>query len=281
MATKAEKNAYDERSLPIREKLKSVKKETEKLKQKFLSANGEEKTEIFKALLAVIDKMTEEISLNLAVSMISESTIKIKNENFLNNARKTVYMILQYLEQLFGKRINITFDENHENTDGLEEVISNLDLYYKLRVIGYYIDKLHQLYGDKTKWKWTFVELQGRFANAFKNAINYKVLQKNLDASIEGYPERMDLLQLIFNICEKSAERYRNKYELTSRRTEDMIHAIDFVKFQKRLAIILNDEEMISTCTKKSDTWNKKLNDDIAEEERKNKESLLKNIKKS
>lgn len=279
MATTAEKAAYDEKTKPLRVRLERVQAHIEKEKKVVEATDPNDEITRVKLTWALINLITEEISLHLCVSRISFYTIHIKNENSLNVARKSFYIIVQLLEELVGKNINVDFEENINATQKLDLVNTNLERFAKFKIIGFLLFKLRNIYGDSSKWKWAFVELEGRFVNVFKNCINFKDLQKNLDASIDGYSERMDLLNMIIELCEMSAERYRTKYEMTSPRTiEDMSKGIDFISFQKRLALVLGNSAMAEDCTKKKDSWTKKLNEDIESEEKKSLEALRKSM---
>jgi phenylacetate-coenzyme A ligase PaaK-like adenylate-forming protein len=51
----------------------------------------------------------------------------------------------------------------------------------------------------------------------------------------------MDMMDVIEKMSEKAAERYRNKYELTGKAIDDMKSALNFVSFQKRLAMVMGE----------------------------------------
>jgi len=274
MATAAEKLAYDEKSHPIREKIKEFEKDIEKFKVELRAIPAENKVDICKKKLEIIDLLTGVISMNIAVSLISIEKLNLKNESFLNEARKSLYVILQYFEEMVGKIIDTGFEENIENLEILDQINDNLQRFAIFQKLGYLLNKVEFLFGDNSKWKWSFVELSGRLTTAMKNCINFKDLQRDLDPSVPGYPERMNLMNILVSSLTLAADRYRNKYELTNKRVDDMKCALSLLAFQKRLAIVQNDAELADLCSKKYDSWNKKLKEDFDEEDRKSKEAL-------
>lgn len=267
MATSAQKAEYNEKLKPLKSQLDAVQKAIKDERTQITRFDNKHSVESYTRHFRLLNQVLNEISLNITISRVSIHLLAIKNENFLNSARKAFYVFIQLIEDLFGKHIDTMMDENLDHLKVLDTVHSNLERFEVFKKAGFLLKKLEHLYGENSKWKWSFVELQGRLVNCMKNAINFQSLIKNLDPSVPAYVERMELLDVLQKNLTVAAERYRSKYELTNKRADDMNCALDFVSFHKRLANILNEPNTVAECKKKFDTWNRKFQEDLEDQE--------------
>ena len=268
MATAADKAEYDEKIAPLKERIASIEIKVNESRKKEEEVKSLEFAERIPKRVELLNLILEETNAKIALSRFSLDKIQFRNETVLNSARKNIYSIIQTLEEEFGREIDTPLNEGNDLLDQMT-FLDNLGRFEIMKKIGFALDLLEHTYGDNTKWKWSFVEMEGRLATAMKNFTNFQELIRNLDPSIEGYTKRMDMLKLMMDRFEKSADRYRNKYELTGKRIDDMRGALSFVAFHKRLAILLGENEIAENSKKKYDTWNKKLNEDIDKDSKK------------
>jgi len=61
----------------------------------------------------------------------------------------------------------------------------------------------------------------------------------------------------------QAADRYREKYELSTNRIDDFKMGINFLHALRRLHMILGDRDEADSVKKKSDIWSAKLEQDI------------------
>lgn len=267
-ATAADKAAYNERIKPIKASLDSLAKAIATQRKEIEKIPQEAKDQVFKANWKLMHRILAESAAYILGSRISQKYLQIKNEGNLNEARKNFYAFCAVAEEMVGHHIDC-LDDMGENLEVMETIHDNLQRFDLFKKAGFLLNKLERLYGDNSKWKWSFVELEGRLMTALKNTTYFKTLQRDLDPSVPGYNERMDMMDVIEKMSDKAAERYRSKYELTGKAIDDMKNALAFVSFQKRLAAVMGDQDKVSLCKKKIDTWTKKLNDDYSSEEQK------------
>jgi hypothetical protein len=122
-------------------------------------------------------------------------------------------------------------------------------------------------YGANTKWKWSFVELEGRYAVVAKNLLNLKTFLAQQDPRLEGYAERQAHMALARRLLQQSADRYREKYELSTQRLDDIKQAILFLSALRRLAALLGEVEEAEVIKRKIDIWKVKMEDDQRKQE--------------
>jgi hypothetical protein len=97
-----------------------------------------------------------------------------------------------------------------------------------------------------------------------------------LDPRIEGYSERLAHLQLVKKLLQQSADRYREKYELSTMRLDDIKKAILFLAAMKRLHTLLGEVEEAEVVKKKMEIWKTKMEDDQKKQEMTRKMERLK-----
>jgi len=195
------------------------------------------------------------------MNALSLSLLGIKNESFLNDARKACYKSIIYMEESVSPYIDAPFSDYQQGVDSLQD-FDDKEKYSFLCKLGFSIDSVMENFGAGSKWKWSFVELQGRYAVISKNLLNLKTFIAQLDPRVEGYSERLAHVQLVKRLLQQSADRYREKYELSTMGLDDIKKAIFFLASIKRLHTLLGEIEEAEVVKKKIEIWKAKMEDD-------------------
>jgi len=210
-------------------------------------------------------KLTNEnlnlLSYYILMNSLSLSLLGIKNEGFLNEARKCCYKSIISLEKIVTPYVDSPFSDYEKGLLSVHDY-SDEDRYELVSRLGYSIDSVKQGFGENSKWRWSFVDLEGRFVAVAKNLINMKTFIAQLDPRIEGYSKRLAHLNLVQRLLQQTADRYREKYELSSLNLEDMRKALIFLSALKRLHSLLGEVEKAEVIKKKIDVWKTKLESD-------------------
>ncbi len=209
----------------------------------------------------VADSVLNLSSYFILLNTLSSNLLGVKNENYLNEARKAVYRALIYIEGVVSDDIDIPFSELSEFLEKISEIPDDkrFDIVKKL---GFTIDMIKDSFGDNSKWKWSFVELEGRFATIAKNLINYKTLVSGMDPTVEGYETRMNHLILVKKMLMLAATRYREKYELNTFRIDDFKLALNYLSALRRLHIYLGENNDADVVKKNLEIWKAKMEKD-------------------
>jgi hypothetical protein len=212
-----------------------------------------------------------EVMLNLAsnyivMNGISMSVLGQKNEEVLNEARKTLYKGIIYLEEIIGSSVDAVFSD-YEKQLALIDDINPAQRYRLIRKMGLAIQLLENAYGDNTKWRWTFVDMEGRYAVVARNIIDLRNIFINIDPNSPHYEPTIFHLRLVRKLLMQAADRYREKYELSTNRIDDFKVGVSFLSALKRLNILTGDQLDAATAKKKLDIWTQKLNADITRRE--------------
>jgi len=216
--------------------------------------------------LSLVDEMLNLASNYIAINGVSQSVLKVKNEESLNDARKSLYKAVIYLEEVVTNYIDAAFSDYDSNLSAIESY--NPDQRYALvRKMGLAIDLLENAYGDNSKWRWTFVELEGRFSATAKNLLDLRNLIKNMGPESQYYESTVYHLRLIKKLLSQSADRYREKYELSTGQTLDFKTGINFLAALKRIHIVLSESEEAEAIKKKITIWSHKFEADQKKQE--------------
>lgn len=220
--------------------------------------------------LALAEENLNIVASYLLMSSLSMSFLGVKNEAYLNEGRKCLYKAIIYLEEIVSAYVDAPFSDYEQ---GLETIsgFSDENRYALVRKMGFTIDSLEEGYGDNSKWKWAFVELEGRFASVAKNLLNLKTFVGGMDPRSDGYQSRMSHLSLARELLQATADRYREKYELSTLRLDDFKAAINFLSAVRRLHIVLGESDQADVVKKKADVWRAKMEADLKKSEEKSK----------
>jgi hypothetical protein len=222
--------------------------------------NGPENSAFMR--LSLVDVMLNLGSCYLVQNGVSQSVLNLKNEDALNEARKSIYKSVIYLEQVVGNLIDAPFSEYEEK---LEQIafLSPRQRYYLIRKMGLAIHLLENAFGENSKWKWAFVDLEGRYAAAAKNIFNLRTVVSNMDPRSPNYAPTVYHLRLVKKLLMQAADRYRDRYELSTNRVNDFEMGIRFLHALRRLLMMFGNQEEGRTVKRKLDIWETKLNKDI------------------
>jgi hypothetical protein len=222
--------------------------------------------------LALAEDMLDLASNYIILNGISQSMLNLRNEEALNDGRKSIYKSVIYLEELVTNYVDAAFSEYEPKLRELES-LDAVRRYSLMRKMGLAIRLLENAYGDNSKWKWAFVELEGRFAAVAKNIFDLKAAVVNTDPRSPHYAPTVYHLRMIKKLLAHAADRYRSKYELSTKRVDDYKQGINFLYALRRIHVLLGERDEAEVVGKKLDAWLIKLETDS----RKN-EEILKNV---
>lgn len=214
----------------------------------------------FKRLM-LADEMLNLASNYLVMSGMSNAMLGVKNEDILNEARKALYKSLIYLEEIVSNLIDVPYSDYEEKLEAIDSFDAQRR-YALVRKLGLAIRLVEDAYGDNTKWKWAFVELEARFATVAKNLFDLKNAVANLDPRAADYETTVYHLRTLKKLLMQAADRYREKYELSTNRMDDFKLAIAYLAALRRIHVLLGERDEAEMVKKKADIWATKLEAD-------------------
>ena len=248
---------YSERIIEYKAAVDEILKEEKKV---LASVKPDESSTPYKKL-GLADKMLDLVSHYTLMNSLSIFLIGMKNDAYLNTARKACYKSIIYLEDTVSSTIDAPFSEYEENLTAISQ-FEDQKRYAILKKLGFSIQSIIEGFGENTKWKWAFVELEGRFATVAKNFLDLKNLLSGMDPRVPGYEERTAHLALAKTLLQKAADKYRQKYELSTLRIDDFKLAISYLNGLRRLHIVLGESDDAQALKKKAEIWRMKMEAD-------------------
>ncbi len=212
--------------------------------------------------LVLCEDMIYVSSLYMALNSLSLKIMEVKNNDALNDARKLLYKAIIYLEDIVTNKIDVPYADLAPFLDKIENV--NIRRRFALiSKLGLAITMLKNAFGDNSKWKWSFVELEGRFTSVSKNLLDMRTAYNNYyNPGCEDYEITLTFVKTLTELLNGSANAYRDKYELSTRRIDDMRNAIKYLLALRRLYITLGKSENAEETKKKALVWKDKMDSD-------------------
>ena len=212
--------------------------------------------------LLLCEDMIYVASLYVAQNSLSLKLMEVKNNDALNDARKMLYKAIIYLEEIVSNVIDCPYSELLP----YHEKITNVNIvkrYLVVRKLGLEIQILKDAFGDNSKWKWSFIELEGRFATVAKNLIDMKTAGKDFfDPRAQDYETTVLYVRMVQKLLDKAANGYRDRYELSTRRIDDMRDAIKYLLALRKLYIVIGRANEAEEIKKKAMVWKDKMDSD-------------------
>ncbi len=262
--TAESREAFTQKSAKYKELIKGVFAKEKEINAELQKDKSEEAEKTFQ----LADQMLYAVTLYIAINNLSVEMLGVKNEENLNEGRKTLYKAIIYLEK-FDKSMSIV-DSTPDDLKECWEKLVNIPIdkrYYLSRKLGLAIELIMEAYGDNSKWKWSFVELQGRFITVSKNMLNMTEASKDyFDGRAENHDVAVYYMRMLKTQLLKCAEGYRDRYELSTRRADDMRLGINYLLAYRRLLIVLGNADEAEEVKKKAQVWKDNMEADIKKE---------------
>jgi hypothetical protein len=219
--------------------------------------------------IAIANEYLNMVSLYIRVTEDMEYLRGVKNETYISEGRKTYYSALFSLEKVFTDIINLEPTEIQKNLESVPKFDPARKIIF-FRKMGFILDRLQGAFGEKSKYKWSFVDMFARYAVLMKNAMDYRQLSIR-DPRKPFFEENEVLVNMLVEVLNKAADRLREKYEMVTQEWDDMNRAIRILDELRRFHTLMGDSKAAEEAKKKMDAWNDKLEKDMKAKESKKK----------
>lgn len=257
-----------ENKAKFNEEITFLKRKIDEVNQriKYLESRKDEDQNIIQ--LRIVSHYADLVSIYCAMTDVSINLLGFRNETYLDAGRKSLYKAIIMLEKVVTGIIDQPLGENYELLTFMAQGFGDHERLKLVRKLGYTISLLEDRYGKNSKWRWSFVELEARYAAVAKNLFNFRAYQEKNDPSLEGFDDRYDHLYLVKELLSKVSRRYREKYELTNHSPDDMKKALAFLRALKRIHILFKEGSEAQNDSKMIELWSMKLEADLKAKEK-------------
>lgn len=236
--SKAQKVAFNDETKGIKKEIDDIKKHISELsskKKKMTNITGYLNFEISLYLI-------KSVSLHIKMNELSVQMMGIKNSKFLESARAEFYKSLQTLEEIVGAEIDRGLTENDDFLVKIDRINPKQVLELSKGLLNMFFN-LKNSFGEGTKWKWAFVELQGRIAVIIKNFAPFSEIGRIRDPREEFFYDRQEMMQLSKDNLTEAAKQFRTKYELSGKARDDLKKSIDFLSALRKIHVLFKEDE--------------------------------------
>lgn len=253
---KEKKEQYQQLSQPIKEEIKSLEKKIQEIEVSSLKNNKIGKYKFFLVANLYTDIAISYIKMN----RLSMHIMDLKQDEILENARKALYNAIANLEKLVGSTIDEDLNDVSERLKDTPQMTPyrKLNLFKKIE----YTLKILSEELEGGKWKYKLLEMFSKFAVVVKNSINFRELT-SMDPMNPNYKYYNELVAYAKDLLRKSADEYREKYEISGHEVPDMRKAQEFLKAILRICNVLSQYDEAKEVKKIIETWNKKMEEDL------------------
>ncbi len=254
----AKKELYNQISAPIKSEIESIKGKIKSLEVEILK-NTKESSKYNKFLVV---NFYLDIAINyIKMNKVSVNVMQLKQDDLLENARKSIYSAVSTLEQIFGSELENDLNESSEKVQKYSKMTPyrKLYLFHKLENV---LKVLGEELGPESKWKYKILEMFSKFAVVVKNSIDFKEFV-SINPLHPHYRDYSELVRYSKELLRISADGYREKYEVSGHEISDMRKAQDLLKAVMRIDNITGMYDESREIKKIIEKWNQKLEDDL------------------
>ncbi|MCX8029671.1 MAG: hypothetical protein N2712_06735 [Brevinematales bacterium] len=259
---KEKKEAYQQLSHPLKEEIENIKKQIQNIEVSSLRGGNLGNYKNFLLASLYTDIAISYIKMN----RLSMHTMDIKQDELLENARKNLYNAISVLEKIVSDVLDGDLNEISDRLKGTEKMTPYRKLYL-LKKIELTLKILsEELEGGK--WKYKLLEMFSKLAVVAKNCINFREYtgMNPMDPNYRYYNE---LIAYAKDLLRKSADEYREKYEISGHEISDMRKAQEHLKAIMRMNNVLGQYEESKEIKKIIDKWSQKMEEDLKIKEKK------------
>ncbi len=170
------------------------------------------------------------------MSNLSEKIQGVKNNAYLNDARKYLSNLITDMLNLFGKHMDSGFTENEETL----EQISQFRPSHKLRLLQEFhivVENIKHALGENSKWRWSFPDMYYRLTVLAKNINDFRLMGEVKDPEHSDYEALQDYLYFFLDKAQYTAHEFRSRYELSTQEVGDLQKIRDIFELQKKVYI--------------------------------------------
>lgn len=241
---------YEDKIRFYMNKIRELREKEDSVSETYRSNPGGFAEELF----YLADDVLNTASHYFAVNGISVSVLSLRNEESMAEARKAITRAIDYVESIVTGKIDAPYSE-YENKLETLSAVSAEKKFYMARKMGLSIALLKQAYGNNTKWRWAFVDIEGRFTAVAKNLLDMRKVFSNNDPSSPDYNALLYHQHMIKRLLGAQATKYQERYALASQHADDMRNAIAFLSALRQMLFLLNERHDAEELKKKHDAW--------------------------
>jgi hypothetical protein len=136
-----------------------------------------------------------------------------------------------------------------------------------LRKLGFAVQSLEDAFGENSKYSASFIEVWGKVATVGKNLDQPEDRRSRHGLLLAVRATVMGHVTLVKQLFQRSADKYREQYELYTHKVQDFRAAVIYLQALRRIHIVLAERDEAETLKRKVEIWSTKLEADLKKAE--------------
>lgn len=262
--SKEQKAAYKDREKPYKACIEDLAKEASVVKSSMkknpkLAPYGQ----LHLAVTAIQMANTQ-----VQMSKLSMAIQNLKNDTFLNDARKEISNSLNDLLKLTGSDLDTTLTENKEKLK-IVELWTPKQRVNLLKAFRTALDTTSEALGANNKWRWSFPELHFKLTSLAYNSLDFKEYEKSKDTTETYHRDRRDHMKFLLDQAQYAAQEYRSKFELSTKDASDLSPIVKLFEMLKKVYGFLGQRDDVEKTSVQLDSTREKIESLLGKKEKK------------
>ena len=168
------------------------------------------------------------------MSRLSQEIQNIKNDSYLNDARREVNGQIGDICKIVGEDIDAGLTDNQEAMATIVE-FKPIQRLHLLQGFKQCLEAIKGSMGQTSKWRWSFPDAHLKLTTLARNLLDFKQFDRTKDPNDENYRPLQEYMRFLQEESHLAAEEFRQKYELSTKDVSDLQRLQRIFEFQKRL----------------------------------------------
>ncbi len=258
--TKEQKNLYNEKIKSYKSGLEDIKKEISMVKS---VGKKNAKVDPYAQIRLGILSMQTANTLVL-MSRLSQKIQNLKNDGYLNDARKEISSKLNDLLKLVGDDIDISVTDSKDRLKLIEKMTVQQRM---TLLLGFKeaMENVKESLGENAKWRWSFPDMHFKLALLAKNMFDFKEHGASKDPNDEQYRPRQEMLKFIIEESQFAAQEFRSKFELSTKDVSDLENVRRIFEMLKKVYMITGNRTELDKLNISNESIKEKIDLMMAE----------------
>ncbi len=178
----------------------------------------------------------------LLINELSLAIQGINANNHLETAKKEISNAISYLEQVVGKEVDGSLNENKEELEKIRRITPTQRLNL-IKALQDCIKRTIHAFGTNSKWRWSWPDVHYRLAALAKNIFDFREFERGKDLDNPDYYVQREHFNLIISLCNFAAQEFRSKFDLSTQNTSDLRNSIQMLDLNRRILQITGETE--------------------------------------
>lgn len=226
-----------EQKLQYNDKVKVYKAQSEDLKKEIATVKGAGRRNAkldpyFQVRAAILG--IQRANTLVQMSKLSLLIQSLKNDSFLNDARKELASRMTDLLKVVGDDLDGSLTDNQ---DRLVQV-SELTPEQKLNLMQGFkqaIENVRIAMGEGAKWRWNFPDMYMNLVRLGRNLLDFKRYERTKDPMDPNYQPLQEYMRFLMDESQNCAQEFRSKYELSTKNVSELQQIDKIFAMQKQV----------------------------------------------